>query len=168
MPVCRTTSLFISIALTALLCACGPRSDNAAPAPYDAGARPGIVTSLYGVPTKLYAWEPDLNAGDLIFHVGYTLNVIDADANMRLVEVQVTWTPSCNTFPETWRVTEEIPSEFWLKEVLIEGVTTDAIEVPTGCLPEGNRFIASARIIDARGNYSNKAENNLTTLESQG
>ena len=167
MPVCRTTSLFISIVLTALLCACGPRSDNAAPAPYDAGARPGIVSNLFGTPTRLYAWEPTPNAGDLIFRVGYTLNAIDADANMRAVEVQVIWV-ACNGQTIQWRTTEDIPDNLWgAQEALVEGITEDPVKVPGNCA-EGDLFNASARIIDARGNYSNKVEVQLNIQVSQG
>ena len=168
LPVFRKISLFISLSLTALLCACGPRADNTAPAPYDAGARPGIVDHLYGVRTELYAVDPALSAGNMVFRVGYILNATDADANMRAVEVQVTWT-NCSGVTTRWRATEDIPADLWVeREALIEGVTADPVEVPSGCLPEGNLILASARIIDARGNYSNTVDNQLTVLVSQG
>ncbi len=153
MPVYRAIFLFVPVVLTALLCACGPRSDNAAPAPYDAGARPGIVSIGFGVPTAVYAVDAGRSGDNMIFWIGYTLNAVDEDANMRAVEVQVTWTPRCNSFTETWRATEDIPVEFWgAQEAQIIGVTADPVEVPINCLAEGDLFSVSARIIDARGN----------------
>lgn len=168
MPVCRATSLFVSFVLTALVCACGPRADNTAPAPYDAGARPGIVAIRNGVPTELYEVGAVQEGGDLVFRVGYTLNATDADANMRAVEVQVDWT-ACNGQAKQWRTTEDIPSEFWgNREAQITGITTgDPVRVLGNCA-EGDEFLVSARVIDARGNYSNRVEVLLNIQVTQG
>jgi len=162
----RRTSFLLALAAVAVLAAaCGPRADTPLGGP-NRGSAPAIVTTKSSIPTP--DWSRD--GADVVFPIRYVVQAQDPDANMRWVDIEVSYLDTCGgTAPQRVELTDDLPADAWVRpSIAVDGTTMEEVRVPEVCYPAGNLFDVSLRVRDFRGNLSNLLHDQVQIGSAQG
>jgi hypothetical protein len=160
----RIRPIILGLLGLALAAGCGPRADDPQGGA-DLGAPPVIFTTKSVIPTP----DGTLEGPDVTFPVRFVVQAQDQDANMRWVEIEVSYTDTCDGELQRWFLTEGLPPDDWVKvDIDVDESTTDEVRVPVACYPANNLFDMRLRVRDFRGNLSNLLRNQVQASYSQG